>query len=306
MKIIMENFRAFLDEGKYGKRQNVLNKESYSEMIAFQEKSDLFVPLGADLMQRVFGDLKQEQVGFHITNLNGVYGLIDLQGTTKAISVMTRGMNSKFIRDGITNKGGIVVELEGRVVASGGKDLFSIPEKGGRRNIMLKMLRTMIPRETYLSLRDDILAALQEFKDADPKKYSSTDVLDYWYWRVKDARRSKDGAKLNKMIKFYLDNTEKIMVKYVDELRDAILTDLKGSDENYQTMGIYDENVMDKVRIKNVYLLDTYYSKRGMPGFPTEMELKQFISDMDAEGIDLYKAKAQEIIDTVVGKLGAK
>ena len=71
-------------------------------------------------------------------------------------------------------------------------------------------------------------------------------------------------------------------------------------------MGIYDENIMDKIRIKNVYLLDEYYRKRGMPGYPAEMELKQFISDMEAEGIDLYKAKMKEIIDTVAGKLEAK
>jgi hypothetical protein len=108
------------------------------------------------------------------------------------------------------------------------------------------------------------------------------------------------------MIKYYLDSVEKIMVKYVEELREAILDEFKGSDKNYQTMGIYDENIMDKIRIKNVYLLDTYYRKRGMPGYPTDMELKQFISDMESEGVDLYKAKVQEIIDTVSGKLVAK
>ena len=144
MKLIMENFRKFLAEGKYGKKQSVLNRESYSEMIRFSGYSDLFIPLGAKLMQRVFGDLPEDQTGYHITDLHGVYGLVDLQGSSKQVSVMTRGIRKEFIKDGITNKGGIVVELEGRVIASGAKDLFSIPEKGGRRNIMLKMLKSML------------------------------------------------------------------------------------------------------------------------------------------------------------------
>jgi hypothetical protein len=313
-----------LNEGKYGKKQSVLNRESYSDMIKFSGASELFVPLGAGLMKRVFGDLPEDQTGYHITDLHGAYGLVDLQGSTKQVSVMTRGIRKEFIKDGITNKGGVVVELEGRVIASGAKDLFSIPEKGGRRNIMLKMLKSMLPPDAYRSLRDEILKVIEGAQDAiqlsfdqekvgpdmyddgefeaDQESWRQEGPLVWWYnilWKV-------DGKTKHQMIKYYLDSVEKIMVKYVEELREAILDEFKGSDKNYQAMGIYDENIMDKIRIKNVYLLDTYYRKRGMPGYPTDMELKQFISDMESEGVDLYKAKVQEIIDTVSGKLVAK
>jgi len=307
MKDLIESWRAYLEENKYGKSQKVLNRESYSEMIQFRKPSELFVPLGAKMMQRVFGDLEQEQIGFHITNLNGVYGLLDLRGTTKQVSAMTRGMNKKFIQQGITQKGGVVVELEGRVVASGGKDLFSVPEKGGRRNVMLKMLRTMIPLETYQSLRDDIETALQNYKSSDPQgQQSSKDPMEWWYFRASDAKREKNGARLKEMITFYLDSVEKIMLKYVDDLRDAILTDIKSSPTNYERMGIYDENVMDKIQIKKVYLLNTYYKKRGMDGFPTDEEFKKLISDLDKEGIDLYSAKVGEILDKVAASLQTK
>ena len=307
MKQIMENWRVFLNEDKYGKSQQVLNRGSYSEMIQFKKPTDLFVPLGAKMMQRVFGDLEQEQIGFHITNLNGVYGLLDLRGTTKQVSVMTRGMNKKFIQQGITQKGGVVVELEGRVVASGGKDLFTIPEKGGRRNVGLEMLRNMLAPDTYEGLESDILAAIAEYKSSSPQgQQPAKDPLEWWEGEAIDAKREKNGAKLKEMITFYLDSVEKIMLKYVDDLRDAILTDFKSSGENYQRMGIYDENVMDKIKIKKVYLLNTYYKKRGMDGFPTDEEFKQLISDLDKEGIDLYSAKVGEILDKVATSLQAK
>ncbi|MBB82199.1 MAG: hypothetical protein CL931_00130 [Deltaproteobacteria bacterium] len=92
----------------------------------------------------------------------------------------------------------------------------------------------------------------------------------------------------------------------MDDLRDAILTDIKSSPTNYERMGIYDENVMDKIQIKKVYLLNTYYKKRGMDGFPTDEEFEQLISDLDKEGIDLYSAKVGEILDKVATSLQAK
>jgi len=324
MKQLMENFRKFLGEGKYGKRQSVLNRESYSDMIRFSGESELFVPLGAGLMKRVFGDLPEDQTGYHITDLHGVYGLVDLQGSTKQVSVMTRGIRKEFIKDGITNKGGIVVELEGRVIASGAKDLFSIPEKGGRRNIMLKMLKSMLSPDTHKAIEDEIVKVIEDAQSAVQLSFDQEKVGPDFYddgefeaeqesWRQKgpliwwfNILWKVDGKTKHQMIKYYLDSVEKIMVKYVDELREAILDEFKGSEKNYQTMGVYDENIMDKIRIKNVYLLNTYHSKRGMPGFPAEMEFKQFISDMENEGIDLYKAKVQEIINTVSSKLGAK
>ena len=328
MRYLFENFRGFLEEGKYGKKQSVLNRESYSDMIKFSGESELFVPLGAGLMKRVFGGLEEDQTGYHITDLHGVYGLVDLQGSTKQVSVMTRGIRKEFIKDGITNKGGIVVELEGRVIASATKDIFSIPEKGGRRNIMLKMFKSMLSPDTHRAIETEILKALEDAQNViqlsfdkeklydegddwefevevikkEAERWREEGPLSWWYnilWKV-------DGKTKHQMIKYYLDSVEKIMVKYADELRDAILTDFKSSEKNYQTMGIYDENIMDKIRIKNVYMLDTYHRKRGMPGYPADMEIKQFISDMEAEGVDLYKAKVQQIIDTVAGSLGAK
>ena len=324
MKLIMERWRKFLAEKKYGKTQNVVNRESYSELIMFTTPLDLFIPLGAKLLQRVYGELPENQTGYHITRMNGVYGLLDMQGTTKQVSAMTLGMQQKFIRDGIAGGGGFVVELEGRVVASAMQDLFSIPTKSGRRNVQMGMLKKLIMDPSITDpMTNDILETIKaaqeiiqpSFKEGaadlyDPGELEAqlemekgyNDPLPWWYTLARNA----DGKTLHKMIKYYLDSVEPIMVKYADALKDGMLSNLKLNSSSYKRMDMWDENVMDKIKVKNVYVLNTHYAKRGQPGYPSEEQFKQFISDMDREGVDLHSAKAQEIIDTVEKKIGAK
>ena len=153
---------------------------------------------------------------------------------------------------------------------------------------------------TFPDLSDEYDPGEFEEELEDLKK--NEDPLQWWSRVTQKA----DGKTMHRMVKYYLDNVEKIMVKYVDALREAMLTDIKGSESNYQSKGTWDENIMDQIKVKKVYILNTFYKKRGMAGFPTDEEFKKFISDMDAEGIELFSAKAQEIIDTVAGKLQAR
>ena len=186
---------------------------------------------------------------------------------------------------------------------SQGGQALDLPEKGGRRNIALKMLRTMVPLETYQGLRNDIVTAIREYTSSDG---SDLETLAAWREQVQTAKQEKNGAKLKEMIAFYLDSVEKVMLNYTDDLRWAFLTDHKSSEKNYQAMGIYDENLMDQIQLKNVYLLNTYYKKRGTDGFPTDDEFKTFASDMGKEGVELHTAKVSEIINKVVSALSVK
>ena len=315
MKQIMEGWRKYLADAKY-KNPKVSNKESYSDMIRFSGASELFIPLGASLMKRVFGDLPEDRVGFHITNMSGVYGLINLQGSTKQVSVMTRGMSGGTIAKGVTNKAGIVVELEGRIVAAAARDIFTIPSKGGRRNIPMKTIREIIPEEIADSIEEEILRAIRKAQDViEPVWIEDEDLYDpgeldqkekewraymkdpIWWWY--NVSRTVQGKTQSEMIKYYLDSVEAIMVKYADDLRKAILSPEKEDNERYRQRGVWDENVMDRLKVKAVYIHKDLYKKRGMAGYPTDEEFKKFISDMDSEGIDLYAAEPQEILDRV-------
>ena len=106
------------------------------------------------------------------------------------------------------------------------------------------------------------------------------------------------------MVKYYLDLAESVMKKHSEDIRDALLNPFKSSVSNYDAMDLYDENVMDKFKVKGVYFVDKYYKKRGMADFPTEEEFKDFISDMNKKGIEVMSGTAKELADMVNSSLG--
>mgnify|MGYP003322603782 CR=1 FL=1 len=291
--------------------KGVVNRESYGDMIEFNSIHDLFFPLGSTLLKRALGDLPENVKGFHIGNLNGMKGLISIQGSKKQISTFTRGAKKEFIRDGITGRGGCVAEVEGRLITSSMKDIFSLPEKNGRRNILLGNLLGLI-RDPSSSdpIVDDLINAMAEWteKNAEPtvvpkgSKMYQPEVVRAW----NRARDDADGKMKHEMVKFYLDTTEAVMKKHSKTIEYALLNPFKSSVTNYTAMDIYDENVMDKIKVKNIYFLNTYYSKRGMVGHPDDEEFKEFIEEMKSRGIDVYKAKAKEIVDMIDNSLSDK
>ena len=282
---------------KYGKKQRVVNQESYSTMIEFHnDEHDLFLPLGARMMERVFGDLKQETKGYHITNLNGIYGLLDIRGSSRQISVFTKGANADFIKGGITARGGVVVEVEGQQIASGMEDMFTLPEKGGRRNITMEYITRLVRDPSVTDpMKKDLLSSIDEWLEKnEPEAGTGIDA-----WR--EVARRRDKVQLNSMIKHYLDSAEKVMMKYADTLRETVIDSVKLPSQNYHRLKMYDEIVMDKIQVKNVYIWKKYYQRRGMANHPGDEEFKQFIQEMKDEGIDVYTASTQEIIDMVDG-----
>ena len=304
MKLLREYIRGKLieqDSGKltekYGKKQRVVNQESYSTMIEFHnDEHDLFLPLGARMMERVFGDLKQETKGYHITNLNGIYGLLDIRGSSRQISVFTKGANADFIKGGITARGGVVVEVEGQQIASGMEDMFTLPEKGGRRNITMEYITRLVRDPSVTDpMKKDLLSSIDEWLEKnEPEAGTGIDA-----WR--EVARRRDKVQLNSMIKHYLDSAEKVMMKYADTLRETVIDSVKLPSQNYHRLKMYDEIVMDKIQVKNVYIWKKYYQRRGMANHPGDEEFKQFIQEMKDEGIDVYTASTQEIIDMVDG-----
>jgi len=288
---------VILLEKKYAKRQRIVNRESYSTMIEFHnDEHDLFLPLGSKMMERIFGDLKQNIKGYHITNLNGVYSLLDIRGSAKQISAFTQGANADFIRDGITGRGGVVVEVFGRQIASGMQDMFTLPEKGGTRNITMEYITRLIRDPSVTDpMKKDLLLSIDEWLEKNEPEAGTG--LDAW----REVVRKRDKTQLHSMVKHYLDSAEKVMMKYADTLKENVYDSLKLGSKSYHQLKMYDEVVLDKIQVKNIYIWKKYYQRRGMPNYPSDEEFKQFIQDMDDEGVDVYTATAKEIINAVDG-----
>ena len=153
----------------------------------------------------------------------------------------------------------------------------------------------------------DLLSGIAKWTEANgspviAKKGSTnypTEVVKAWSRNVQNA----DGKKKQEMVKYYLD----LVIgneKHSEDIKDALLNPFKSSVSNYDAMDLYDENVMDRFKVKKVYFVDKYYSKKSMVDFPTDEEFEEFISDMSKKGIEVMRGTAKEIADMVNSSLG--
>lgn len=99
---------------------------------------------------------------FHITSVNKLDQLNNLQGSKKTISCMTRVPRNIFMGDRIKGiwQSGVIFYLEGNLMLHGGKDIMSEPDEQGRRWVYLpnnldRMWNKIIDKDALLSNVED-------------------------------------------------------------------------------------------------------------------------------------------------------
>ena len=107
-------------------------------------------PLSKPMLDRM-QNVAKESEGFHITDLDGVSTLFDLQNSAKSLSVTTKIKDVRsgiLMLEGVETAGGILVEVKGDVLFQGDFDIFSSPDSQGRRWIDLHQFAREFLRRT--------------------------------------------------------------------------------------------------------------------------------------------------------------
>ncbi len=89
-------------------------------------------------------NLQKDVEAFHITDIDSIATLFDLQNSAKSLSVTTEIKSERAgmsMLEGVETVGGIIVELRGDVPFAGDFDIFSSPDNQGRRWIDLKQFQ---------------------------------------------------------------------------------------------------------------------------------------------------------------------
>ena len=107
-------------------------------------------PLSKPMLDRM-QNVAKESEGFHITDIDGISTLFDLQNSAKSLSVTTKikdvGAGNSML-DGVETAGGILVEVRGDALFQGDFDIFSSPDSQGRRWIDLHQFAREFMRRT--------------------------------------------------------------------------------------------------------------------------------------------------------------
>ena len=201
--------------------------------------------LSTTALERVFGKLERIKA-WHVTDLEGLKGVIKIQGKKSSISVMTEieKSDSKPFK-GIETTGGIVVELEGTELMSSDQDAWSERLEGGRRAIN-------ITKEGFPSMFRHMELMVKKIYEKYSKKPYPKDsrkaAMDFNQLGQTLSQKEK-----GQFIKEYIDNCEEILKKNKmgqKELRNY------GRFEKGHKYAPYNESVVNQISIKKVYLVE--------------------------------------------------
>ena len=206
---------------------------------------------------------------FHVTNGIGLEKLKRLQNKKKSISAFFN-MDASTMDAGIQGGGGLVVELDANIIMSSKGDLMSMPDKTGRRWVELYNID---PKEKMHKELEKMLIDLAIKHDPKNKEYLKTSPeigIGVWYKLQSDFK--DDGKKISLIIADYIDGVNAILKKHKKDIqgvvhgyyvrRGAVAVKhpsgrMVGGDSAIKEWNVYDEQVVDKIKIIKVHTFNT-------------------------------------------------
>jgi len=260
----MKSFKGYLKEDAPAWQSSTSQK-----IFDFGQMSNMQIPLTSSTMEWIFQVQLPRATVFHVTNGIGLGKLKRLQNKKKSISAFFN-MDASTMESGIQGGGGLVVELDANIIMSGKGDLMSMPDKTGRRWVELYNID---PKENMHVELEKMLIDLAIKHDPKNKEYLETVPeigIGVWYKLQTDFK--DDGKKISLIIADYIDGVNAILKKHKKDIQGRIhgyyvrrgtiavkhpSGRMVGGDSEISEWNVYDEQVVDKIKIIKVHTFNT-------------------------------------------------
>ena len=260
----MKSFKGYLKEDAPAWQSSTSQK-----IFDFGQISYMQIPLTSSTMEWIFQVQIPRATVFHVTNGIGLEKLKRLQNKKKSISAFFN-MDASTMDAGIQGGGGLVVELDANIIMSSKSDLMSMPDKTGRRWVELYNID---PKEKMHKELEKMLIDLAIKHDPKNKEYLKTSPeigIGVWYKLQSDFK--DDGKKISLIIADYIDGVNAILKKHKKDIqgvvhgyyvrRGAVAVKhpsgrMVGGDSAIKEWNVYDEQVVDKIKIIKVHTFNT-------------------------------------------------
>ena len=261
--------------------------------------NSMWLPISGSIFKRVFPK-QVRTTTFHVTNFRYFDQLYAIQNSRRSISTFAN-MDRRSIHQGIQAGSGLVIEVEGNVLAAAREDVMSIPELSGRRMMAFnffrgpwgdkdvtkmqrgleKLLKTLV-NKYYTAFGDDYGNMVPSPRDDDFTKwrhiraaYDQMRIPKKPRLRVRQAKSKDEFLKAKEESQVDRRKAGKIMQKIVKEYMDGVekvfmqnakqvQDTLTRYIERKKTDEQWDEIVVDDFNIKKVYIIED--SDELMPG----------------------------------------
>ena len=260
----MKSFKGYLKEDAPAWQSSTSQK-----IFDFGQISNMQIPLTSSTMEWIFQVQIPRATVFHVTNGIGLEKLKRLQNKKKSISAFFN-MDASTMDAGIQGGGGLVVELDANIIMSSKGDLMSMPDKTGRRWVELYNIDPKGKMHTELEKMLIDLAIKHDPKNKEYLKTSPEIGIGVWYKLQSDFK--DDGKKISLIIADYIDGVNAILKKHKKDIqgvvhgyyvrRGAVAVKhpsgrMVGGDSAIKEWNVYDEQVVDKIKIIKVHTFNT-------------------------------------------------
>ena len=283
--------------------------------------NSMWIPITGSIFKRVFPK-QVRATTFHVTNFRYFDQLYAIQNSRRSISTFAN-MDRKSIYQGIQAGSGLVIEVEGNVLAAAKEDVMSIPELSGRRMMAFnffrgpwgekdvmkmqkgleRLLKTLVNRY-YTAFGDDYGNMVPSPRDDDFTKWRHIRAAyDQARRSTSSATQRRIGRTMQKIVKEYMDGVEKVFMQNAKQVQDTLTRYI----ERKKTDEQWDEIVVDDFNIKKVYIIED--SDELMPGdaeeFINQISLTKlpvarvYSHDMEEYARDIAQGKNVKLNTTV-------
>ena len=155
----MKSFKAFLEERARmtPEIRAYLGTRAKPYQYWMSKQFTLPFPLSKGMMSRM-QNVTENMLAFHITDIDNLDTLYDLQGSAKSLSVSTFVKNEYSgmeMLEGVETAGGVLVEVRGDILFQGMFDIFTSPDNQGRRWIDLNQFSRRLTNDNKHYLLHD-------------------------------------------------------------------------------------------------------------------------------------------------------
>ena len=245
-----------------------------------------YIPMTPKVMKQIMGDTPVTT--FHNLNWFAIKNqLPKVIGKKKSISTYTTDTEGHLLKGGgVQTGGGVVLEVEGKVLVAGTEDLGSVPDEAGRRWISPNVLGKILGMKQFEGGGGGIYYRKGLYKY--DKKLE--DIL----WRYKtslliaptDSKEDTDrfppytNKQKADMIKRYIDASNKFLLKNKKKIRKAFMNNVNNPKiTKFMSSYGYNELLVYDVKVKDAYIvLDIIGDPNDFDA--TEAEIKKIKKDL--------------------------
>ena len=257
--------------------------------------NNMWLPLSGSIFKRALPKEVRITV-YHVTRMSNFDQLYAIQNSNRSISAFAN-MDRGPIAGGVQGGSGLVVEVDGNVLAASREDLFTIPEKSGRRMMAFNWFRGPWGSNDVVKMAkglEKLLKSLvnkhgKSFDGKAPKGKGDWEKWEYMrgaYMKQKAWGDKSAGRVMQRIVKDYMDGVEKVFKQNAKQVQDTLTNYVKRrkTDDNW------DEIVVDDFNIKKVWIITD--SDELMPGEADEFKSNISLTGLPVETIDSQDMEA--------------